>query len=108
MRSFCPEVGIDSRTIEDDGWNDTFVKGQTITLNSLNLKVRPLQFGYYLTSGPLSTGFYGGLYGSLDMHKTLSNEPIFNYMHPGQNEPMKKYRPVDLGIHLGIDFVSGG
>lgn len=101
---FCPEVGIDARNIEDDGWTDTFVEGQTITLNSTNIKVRPLQLGYYFTAGPLSSGFYGGIYGSYDLRKTLSNEPIFNYLHPGNNKPMKEYNPVDIGMHLGIDF----
>lgn len=101
---FCPEVGIDSRNIEDDGYNSTFAKGRNINLNSMNLKVRPLQFDFLMTRGPMSAGFCGGIYGSFDLNKTLEDTPIFNYINPGNNQPAKEYKPFDMGIHVGVDF----
>lgn len=97
---FNPEVGIDSRFI-DDSYGDA-VDGFAIDLKSFNLKVRPVQVGYSFAGGPLAIAVYAGLYGSYDVFTDSSYKPIGSAAYLSE-EP--QYRPLDLGASLGFDFV---
>lgn len=99
---FNPEVGIDSRFI-DDSYGDA-VDGYAIDLKSFNLKVRPIQAGYSFAGGPLAISIYAGLYGSYDLFTDASYKPIGSsaYLNGGQDP---QYRPLDLGASLGFDMV---
>lgn len=97
---FNPEVGIDSRFI-DDSYGDA-VDGYAIDLKSFNLKVRPVQVGYSFAGGPLAIAVYAGLYGSYDVFTDSSYKPIGSAAYLSE-EP--QYRPLDLGASLGFDFV---
>ena len=97
---FNPEVGIDSRFI-DDSWGDV-IDGYAMDLKSINLKVRPVQAGYSFAGGPLAIAVYAGLYGSYDVFTDASYKPIGSTAYLSE-EP--QYRPLDLGASLGFDFV---
>ena len=97
---FNPEVGISSRFI-DDSYGDV-IDGYAIDLNSINLKVRPVQAGYSFAGGPLAIAIYAGLYGSYDVFTDASYKPIGSAAYLSE-EP--QYHPLDLGASLGFDFV---
>ena len=97
---FNPEVGIDSRFI-DDSCGDV-IDGYAIDLKSVNLKVRPVQVGYSFAGGPLAISMYAGLYGSYDVSTDASYKPNGPSAYLSE-EP--QYRPLDLGASLGFDFV---
>lgn len=99
---FNPEVGIDSRFI-DDSYGDA-VDGFAIDLKSINLKVRPIQAGFSFAGGPLAIAIYAGLYGSYDISTNASYKPIGSAAYLSEN-PESLYRPLDLGASLGFDFV---
>ncbi len=97
---FNPEVGIDTRFI-DDSWGDV-IDGYAIDHKSVNLKVRPVQAGYSFAGGPLAIAVYAGLYGSYDVYTKALYKPIGSTAYL-KEEP--QYRPLDLGASLGFDFV---
>lgn len=99
---FNPEVGIDSRFI-DDSWGDA-VDGFAIDMKSFNLKVRPIQAGYSFAGGPLAISIYAGLYGSYDISTDASSKPIGPSAYLSE-APESQYHPLDLGASLGFDIV---